>query len=199
MSWRYILTAFIGTIIGFVIHSINEILRTRKAELNLHGEVKFSKITTNYQEKYIALIQTYFALIADGKVKVRIMFTQNLHTPSLSADQRDNSYLLLYYQLIKHSFGLQHIEGKHPVSVRLNFDRLPETKAKVAEFKAYISKLTHSAEFRERGVIIAPHDVVEVDSHKHDVLQCLDIILGSVQARLNDQFNEKLEGKRIRS
>ncbi|MEA2818141.1 MAG: hypothetical protein QOJ86_145 [Bradyrhizobium sp.] len=52
-------------------------LRECKAAQNLHKEVKWTKITANYESKYIALIDTFFDLVKAGKVKVRIMFTQN--------------------------------------------------------------------------------------------------------------------------
>jgi hypothetical protein len=178
---------------------VNAILRMKKSELSLHGEVKFAKITSNYQAKYIALLETFFELISEQLVKVRIMFSQNIHKPTLTHAQRDNTYFLLYYQLVKHSFGLQYMEGALPISLRLNFDAFPTTREKAANFKGYICGLTQSREFREREISIEPQDIAEVESHNHDILQCLDIILGLMQWRLNEGHKTKAEGKKQRS
>ncbi len=63
------------------IDEIRQILAAKKAELNFHGEVKWNKITSNYQDKYISLIDTFFDLIAADRIKVRVMFTQNTVVP----------------------------------------------------------------------------------------------------------------------
>jgi hypothetical protein len=40
--------------------------------------------------------------------------------------------------------------------------------------------------------------MAEVDSKEHVILQALDVILGSIQFRLNDKHLEKPEGSRVR-
>ncbi|MFN7664520.1 MAG: hypothetical protein ACK5PH_06795, partial [Inhella sp.] len=52
-------------------------LEASKAALNFHGEVKWQKITENYAQKYIAFVSETFSLMAEGKLKLRVMFTQN--------------------------------------------------------------------------------------------------------------------------
>jgi hypothetical protein len=61
---------------------VKSLIAAKKAELNLFGEVKWSKITENYAEKYIAMMDLFFDLIRDGKIKVRIMFTQKMKSIS---------------------------------------------------------------------------------------------------------------------
>jgi len=39
---------------------------------------------------------------------------------------------------------------------------------------------------------------MEVDSHKHILLQCLDMVLGAMAFRLNEMHLEKEPGKRLR-
>jgi hypothetical protein len=41
-------------------------------------------------------------------------------------------------------------------------------------------------------------NLVEVDSHEHILLQCLDVVLGAMQFRLNDGHKEKIPGERRR-
>ena len=89
------------------LQEVSEALTEKKKELNLDKELKWQRITTNYLGKYQEFIDLFFDFVRDDKIKVRIMFTQNLHVPRrYEGYQRDNKYFLLYYQFIKHAFGL---------------------------------------------------------------------------------------------
>lgn len=179
--------------------AVNRILEQRKSDLSLGQEVKFTKITELYAEKYITLLKTFFELIKDGRIKVRIMFTQNNITPILTAAQRKNSYFLLYYQFVKHGFGLQHIEGDAPVAVKMRFDLIPGKGGQVANFKDYICRLQNTPELSARNVTFAPSDIGEIDSKKYAILQCLDVVLGAMQFRLNEKHKEIPAGKKRRA
>lgn len=178
---------------------VREALAARKAELNLGSEVKWQKITEAYEGKYIALVDTFFELITAGKVKVRIMFTQNMFRPrGLTADQRDQQYFILYYQFIKHAFGLRHRENEEAARLHLMLDQLPDTKEKTERFKGFVVGLNSNPAFRRAGLSIAREDIADVDSKQHDVLQCLDVVLGSMQFRLNNKHLEIPPGQRRR-
>lgn len=176
------------------IMDINTLLEERKKDLNLFGEVKFQKITKNYIDKYKALLDTFFALVADDKVKVRIMFTQNYYVANnLDTYQREQEYFLLYYQFIKHAFGLQYSNsGDNKIAVTLLLDQLPDTREKSHLFKQYLSNLSQNKQLRDAGISIPQEQIGEIKSHDHVILQCLDIVLGAVQFRLNDMHKEKL-------
>ena len=173
-----------------------ETLVATKARLGLGAEVKWGKVTDRYLDRYVALMDVLFALVASGKIKMRLMFTQNVHAPvNLSREQRENAYFLLYYQFVKHAFGLAHSNpSRQPVNCRLYFDKLPDTKEKVAVFKGHLCALSRSPEFRRARVRIDPDQIVEVDSHDHVVLKCLDVVLGAIQFRLNDKHKQKRPG-----
>lgn len=55
---------------------VKRILDEKKIELNLFNEIKWTKVTENYLEKYKQMIDQFFALVAQDKIKVRIMFRQ---------------------------------------------------------------------------------------------------------------------------
>jgi len=57
------------------IDNIKVELEQIKSALNFHGEVKWSKVTANYADKYISLMEVFFNLIAQDKIKMRVMFT----------------------------------------------------------------------------------------------------------------------------
>jgi hypothetical protein len=64
------------------------------------------------------------------------MFTQNaFEAQGLSPEQRDLEYFLLYYQFIKHGFGLAYADnGGDDFYMRLYFDRFPDTAERAAQF-----------------------------------------------------------------
>ncbi|MGN1143951.1 MAG: hypothetical protein ACI4SU_05250 [Anaerovoracaceae bacterium] len=75
--------------------SISEKLNCKKEELNLYNEIKWTKVTEQYLEKYIEFINLYFQLIAEGKIKLRIMFRKNEFEPArLNHYQELNGFYL---------------------------------------------------------------------------------------------------------
>lgn len=175
-------------------------LKAKCAELHLNHEVKWQKISAAYADKYIALVDELFDIVAEGDIKLRIMFTQNYYAPRrLSPEQGEEGFFILYYQFIKHAFGLRFagMSGQR-TSIRLLFDELPDTLEKRARFKAYLAALDRSPEFRRSGIDLKASDIAEIDSKRHVLLQSVDVVLGAMQFRLNDKHKEKPEGSRVR-
>jgi len=166
-------------------------LEARKAELGLGAEVKWIKVTSQYLDRYLALLTTFMDMVVEDRVKVRIMFTDNSFVPrGLTPYHYDWQYHLLYYQFIKHAFGLQFSnEGDLPeVRVRVYLDELPATRDRNVAFKGHLASLSRQAQFRRAGIVIDPEQIAEVHSHEHVLMQCLDVVLGSMQAKLNNKF-----------
>lgn len=182
--------------------TVQETIDDCRTRLNLDKEMKWSKVTENYLAKYIELTDVFFDFVADDRIKLRIMFTQNMYRPKeLTSEQSNNQYFLLYYQFIKHAFGLAHINSLEPANahrIRLYLDRLPDSKEKIARFKRYLVGLNENRQFKTGKVIIAPNQIAEINSHEHPIQQGLDIVLGSMQFRLNNKHLEKREGSRLR-
>ena len=179
-------------------------LNAKKLELGFFGEVKWSKMSAGaYLEKYQALMSAFFDEVRAGRVKVRIMFRQNAQAANrLSPQQQDNGYFLLYYQFIKHAFGLLHLPPCGPnergFKLRLYFDEFPETREKIQNFRGFLLGLPNNARLREAKISIAPEDIAEVNSRDHVLLQCLDIVLGAMSFRLNDKHRELAPTKKRR-
>jgi hypothetical protein len=175
-------------------------LNAVKQELNLHGEVKWEKVTERYLPKYENFIKQFFQEIAEKTVKVRIMFRQNAHKPTrLTEEQIEGEYFLLYYQFIKHAFGLEFIEPTDTgTNIRLYFDEFPETREKVERFKGFLLALQKSRKLQAAKVVLTKDNLTEVRSHDHVLLQGLDIVLGAMSFRLNDKHKEVPPGKKRR-
>ncbi|MCM3746899.1 DUF3800 domain-containing protein [Paenibacillus pasadenensis] len=183
------------------IDKVTESIKALKSELNCLGEVKWGKVTLNYLEKYIALMDYFFTLIEQDIVKIRIMFTQNYRQPTnLSLDQRAKEYELLYYQFFKHAFGLKYCNPNSflPVKLRIYFDELPVSKQKASDFKDFITNIPNTRDFSMANIKINKEDVTEVRSHNHEIMQLMDIVLGSMYFKLNNLHLVKPEGQRLR-
>lgn len=166
-------------------------LNETKAELHLHSEVKWEKVTEVYLAKYQQLIHHFFEEIKAGNIRIRIMFRQNAHIPqNLRRDQIDLEYFILYYQFIKHAFGLEFVS--EPIRLRLYFDTFPDTKERSEQFKGFLLGLTKTTKWQQ--IQINQEDITEIRSHDHVLVQCLDIVLGSMSFRLNDKHKEKRKG-----
>jgi hypothetical protein len=154
-------------------------------------------VSQHYVDKYKKAMDAFFNLVAAQKIKVRIMFTQNNGRPAYATCRSKNKeFFLLYYQFIKHAFGLSFSNNNgEDIYLRLYFDDLPNTLQRRHAFKEDIKALEQSGPFQRARLKIRKKDIAEVDSKKHLVLQLLDVVLGSVLFRLNDKHKEIPEGK----
>lgn len=179
---------------------LTQALEHKKAELNLTAEIKWTKITENYLDKYIEMIDLFFDFIKAGKIKVRIMFRKTEEGHNLDVGNKvDDKYFKLYYQFIKHSFGLITIpEECTPANIIVFLDTLPDKKGKSAQFKEFLHNMPNSYDFHDSNISIRSRDIIEVDSKKHVLLQCTDIVLGAMNFKLNGYNKIKPEGSRVR-
>jgi hypothetical protein len=122
------------------INRIRGAIAKKKHELNLFGEVKWSKLTVNYYAKYLELIDFFFDFVEKDEIKLRIMFTQNTVRPrNLTEAHIQNQYAILYYYFIRHAFGL--IYSPHyddGVDIRIYPDQLPLAPDQIETFRSYL-------------------------------------------------------------
>lgn len=180
---------------------IDSLLKAKKAELNLGQELKWERVTANYLEKYIEFVNYYFDFVETGRLRLRMMFTQNIHEPvGLSKDQVEDTYFRLYYQFVKHGFGIKYSNPNllDHVTFSLLFDQLPDTLEKGRAFKGYISAIPAARDMHRMGFSIPSDQMADVDSKNHEILQGLDVVLGAMSFRLNNKHLEKPAGARRR-
>jgi len=123
------------------------------------------------------------------------MFRQNtIRHRNLTSEHLENRYFILYYTFLKSAFGLD-CSPIVPGGVRLRIypDQIPDKAVKVERFSDFLLGLARRPEFRTRKITIRREDITGVVSHEHDILQCLDIILGAMNFRLNDLHKAKPE------
>ena len=175
-------------------------LNAKKEELNLHGEIKWTKVTEQYLERYQEMIRLFFTYVRAGDIRVRIMFRKKTNQRAVGDGMsKDDRYFKLYYQFLKHSFGFRApatYTGQYYVHFLL--DELPDHSADADRFKNFLCDLPQTKDMQGTGMWIRKRDIGEVKSHDHVVLQCTDIILGAMFFRLNRLHEAKPEGARTR-
>lgn len=62
-------------------------LKAEKQRLGFTGELKWSKVTDQYLRKYQDFIDAFFKEVSAGRVRMRVMFTQNAMAPDLQPGQ----------------------------------------------------------------------------------------------------------------
>lgn len=164
-------------------------------------EIKWQKVNEYTEPKYKQIIDTLFALLGEGKAKLRVFFRHRQYEPiGLDNEQRKKEYPKLYYQFIKNDFGLIHSNPqKRSIRVRILIDDMP---MKGTDRKGFLNAIYHLNElqsFQKANIHIHNGDVAEVDSKKHLPLQVMDLVLGAMCFRLNDKHKERgIDGKRAK-
>jgi hypothetical protein len=167
-----------------------ETLLMQAKSAKLQGELKWTKISEYNEAEYIQFIDRFFDLVQDGFIKMRVMFTQNINRIDHVDDyDPDEKYFKLYYQFVKHAFGLRFCNpgSKQAISASVFIDNAPDTKAKLENFKSHLSSLSEFPIFKKARVRIEMDAIMEIQSHEHILLQAVDIVLGSIQFRLNER------------
>jgi len=177
---------------------ISKELDAKKKELGLLHEVKWQYVDLSCVSRYIKFIKYYFTYVANSRLKVRIMFTQNVRAPSdLDQEHYENQYFLLYYQFIKHAFGLKYTDQNpnRAVFVSILADKMPDSKERISIFKDYLCRIPGSVWMRGGNLYIPKSSIADVDSRDHVILQGLDLILGAMCSKLNHKLQDKPEGQ----
>ena len=60
-------------------------------------------------DKYVKVVDFIFDLLKNDEMKIRIFFRNNQYAPiGLTSEHKKHKFQLLYYQFIKHAFGLEY-------------------------------------------------------------------------------------------
>lgn len=181
--------------------AIERALWEKKQCLGLTSEIKWEKTGPGVVDRYEQFIRVFFDEIAAGRAWMRVMFTQNARVPvGLTVEQQNESYYLLYYQFLKHGFGLAHLpRHEAPPRFRIYLDEIGDTREQVAKFKGFVHGLADTKTIRAAGgIILQDSAITEVRSHDHIVMQALDVVLGSITFRLNNKHLAKLPDQNVR-
>lgn len=171
---------------------VNEVLKVYSESKGL-GEVKRTKITLTNYRNYIELLDLFFTYVQSSKVRARVMFAKNEELDVIPSSL-DETYCKFYYLFIRYAFSIFY--ARQDIQLRLIFDDLPETREACTKFKGYLVENLNAIYIPGRNhVRLIEKDIEEVDSKKHMVLQCMDVVMGMIDFCLNSTSEER-ESKR---
>ena len=176
--------------------TISEKLELFKSHIGLNHELKRINIDPTNCNRYIEMLDFFFTFVKSGDIRIRIMFSANNNLEPIPSTQ-DNTFSKFYYLFIRHAFALPY--AKENINLRLIFDALPEKPAHREIFKEYlVNNLTHIPNSDiKNDIMLSRQRIEEVDSKKHIILQCVDVIVGLIDFYLNDtEHNNISKSKR---
>ncbi len=89
---------------------VDSALRQARTHLGLTSEIKWEKVGPGIVDRYQHFISVFFDQLIARRAFMRMMFTHNARVAvGLTRDQLSESYYLLYYQFLKHGFGLAYL------------------------------------------------------------------------------------------
>ena len=162
--------------------SISHELEAYKKYLGFN-EIKREKITKVNNLGYKKIIDMFFRYIKAGDIRLRIMYSPNTQLNQFPHGQ-DKLYEKLYYTFITRAFSL--MNSFENINLKIFFDELPETlKSNKTLKQKIITGIINSAKELQHSINVFKKDIQEVDSKKHVILQCVDVILGIIEFYLN--------------
>lgn len=182
--------------INLIVNNLEKI----KKNIGLNGELKWTNVSPQALDKYIEFIDKYFDFISENKIKIRIMFKQGYYkTIGLTEEQQEQEFYILYYQFLKKAFGFEFCNNNNEFTkLKIFLDKLPNKRNKNEKFKQNMLYLQYSDEFKQGNILIEKENITDVNSKKHIIMQGMDIILGSMKFRLNEEHKIIPEGKKRR-
>ena len=175
---------------------IGTIINDYKTKLGFN-ELKRTKISEKNCVDYIKVLDLFFTFVRSGDIKLRMMFAPNNELISIPKPE-NHTYTKFYFAFIKNAFNI--FFANKNISLRLIFDDLPETKEQCDTFKQYlVEKINNNKSKRGlNSVTISASQIEEVDSTKHPILQCVDVIIGCIEFYLNTPRSQQIS-KRARA
>lgn len=176
---------------------ISEVLNDYKSKFGFH-ELKRIKISEANHRDYIKVLDLFFTFVKSGDIKIRIMFSPNNQLIQHIPHCQNETFMKFYHTFIINAFNIFY--ARKNIRLRVVCDDLPETKSQCRKFKqCLVQKIATNNKPNTNKVFIKQRDIEEVDSSKHVVLQCVDIIVGLVDFILNTEPKEIEKSKRAKA
>lgn len=137
-------------------------------ECGIDEEIKWQKVNVYTRQKYELIIDELFSLLDEGKARIRIFFTQNRNRPvGLTEEQRKNSYTILYYQFLKHAFGLKYAPCGEDNRIQILIDEMPIPDSQRKDFKKYLYALNEMRALKRfaEEAILTKNNTVKIDKY----------------------------------
>lgn len=188
---------FFGGILGRSadLDRLDTSLRDIKSKHGIHSEVKWKKLSSSNIDCYKEMVDSLIMYLANGSIKYRQMFVDRSYVikrqPTEDSPSEIDTQFKLYYQYIKHSFGLEYLPqnaDRTGVLIRLDNHSSQAHKQRLVSFcealPGYLGRL--DLEIR----------VTFIDSRKSPRLQICDVLMGAAGSHGNNMHKKREAGQR---
>lgn len=178
----------------------NEILEMRKRHgyrndadvwVDFLGELKWTKVSEKYLHVYREVVDLFFNLIDEGKIRFCVMLVDT-HNPKVQKydNIKRDGYFKLLYQLYLHNCTVPGVYKIYPDKItnpqhKINLETLRITldKSLANKFFNLVNPESRAESYLQ---IIMP-----VDSKRVQILQIIDVVIGAVGYFQNRYFKQK--------
>lgn len=190
---------FLGGLFGTESESdaLETALRKRLDAASHKAEVKWQGTTPVTLDLYCDLVDLFFDVVCSSALAYRQVFLDRsfVHVPAPGEPKRSSLdvQFLLYYQFIKHHFGLEHlpaasVDEPHEILLRLDNHSSQKHKANLETFVAGLPAQIARPDLR--------FSTTYVNSNKFRRLQVCDLVMGAAGFDGNKQHLRREPGQR---
>lgn len=168
-----------------------ELLKIRAESKFKNQEVKWSTLSVANFDYYKKLVDCIFRHISNKKIKYRQMFLdRSFHYDGENGLSELDVQYKLYYQFIKHSFGIQHLPNDD-IEILIRLDGHSSQK-----HKDNLQRFVQIEIPNKIGRDNISLNVTYIDSRKHINLQVCDVLMGSAGYYGNKYHKRRENNKR---
>jgi hypothetical protein len=172
-------------------HEITSALNGKKTDLGLEGELAWTNVRPFNWERVAQVMYLFLEYVDARAVKLRYLWIdQQFQNPNrLTEYHKEYGYYILYYFFVVYGFGLPWHGRPDTISIQFRPDRLPDEPEKRRSFETFLLTCHNNSPFRNSSAFKIAN-VGSVDSKKHVILQCVDVVIGSMGWRLTVFMSE---------
>ena len=149
-------------------------------QLGIPGEIKWRKVRPFNADRVQRVMDLFFDIIETGRAKLRVMWLPHaLNAVPTDEYHVDHGYYILYYFFVIGSFALANHDEGDEVLIEFYPDTLPDEPIKKRRFINYVMGAHRTARYGNRSPFRVVR-VADVDSKKHILLQCSDVVIGAL-------------------
>lgn len=162
-------------------------LRMLHQRIGITETLKWSSVNGDNLRHCQQMTSALFHCIREGHVKLRLFYRANRTPLTPALEERIGgvpSQLLL--RLLGQGVGFQHrSRTPSPLRLRLYFGSFPRTRPQISQFRRCFMQLQEDPKWAPLCLQVREQDISGVAQADHLFLQLLDLVLGSLNYRVN--------------
>jgi len=157
-------------------------LQNWRDENKIHAELKWTKVSKGKLEEYKRLVDVFFS-VADEKIiafKSVVFDTSQIDYKKHFGGDKELGFYTFMYEFLQQKFGKYAVSDEHKLLVFLD-ER--SSSYSLSELKSTLNEGIRKHYGRKVDVV---RNIEPISSHKSDILQLADVLMGAVGYHYND-------------